>query len=412
MNYGFISPDLLESLKLAFKYLYLFMPLWLPAIFVIFCFNAWIDYIRKKFWQKEGSVLLEIRLPREIHKSPRAMEMVLEAFHQITGESTWVDRIWKGQTRSWFSLEIASLGGKVRFFIWTKPKHKNIVESHIYSQYPGVEIYETEDYTKSFYYNPDRFDLWAAEFTLIKEDPYPIKTYIDYGLDKDPKEEHKVDPLTPMLEFMGSITEGHNVWLQITIRSHKKRRLADIFGEKEDTWQDEARNEVKKILEKLKEEGTGNFPRIMTDGEKDTIASLERSTSKYPFDCNIRAIYIADKDKFNPANIGGAAGMVKQFGSLGHNSFKPSGWLTGYDYFWQDWIYPKEPIKQRVLEEYKLRRSFFSPWKGKAHHVIEPIVLNTEELATIFHFPGEVAATPTLEKIPSVKAKAPSNLPI
>ena len=59
----------------------------------------------------------------------------------------------------------------------------------MYSQYPGVEIYEVDDYTKPFYYDPNKVSLWAAEFGLTEADPYPIKTYIDYGLDKDPKEE-------------------------------------------------------------------------------------------------------------------------------------------------------------------------------------------------------------------------------
>jgi hypothetical protein len=39
-------------------------------------------------------------------------------------------------------------------------------------------------------------------------------------------------------------------------------------------------------------------------------------------------------------------------------------------------------------------------------------VLNTEELATMFHFPGGVAATPTFNRIESRKAEAPTNLPV
>jgi hypothetical protein len=64
------------------------------------------------------------------------------------------------------------------------------------------------------------------------------------------------------------------------------------------------------------------------------------------------------------------------------------------------------------LTEYKLRRYFYSPWKGKKFHGSKPFVLNAEELATIYHFPGSVSSTPTLEKIPSLKSKAPANLPI
>lgn len=413
MILDFIPPEIWSGLKLAFKYIYLAMPIWLPAAFLVAAFNAWIRYKRVKFWQKEGSVLLEIKLPREITKSPLAMEVVLGALHQPGGEGTWVDRIWKGQTRSWFSLEIVSIGGNIKFFIWTKPKHRNVLESQIYSQYPGVEIYEAEDYTKNFYYNPDSNNIWAGEFALTQPDPFPIKTYIDYGLDKDPKEEFKIDPMTAMIEFLGSITNGQNVWIQILIRAHKKRRVLDVFGEKEDSWKDEAKEAKDKILKDLKvAKEEGGFPRIPSKGEADKIAALERSVSKLPFDCGIRAVYIADKDKFNPANIGGILGSVKQYGSQDLNGFKPKGWFTDFDYPWDEWWDRKEKIKPKVLEEYKLRRYFYSPWKGKKFHGSKPFVLNAEELATIYHFPGSVASTPTFERVPSLKSKAPANLPI
>jgi hypothetical protein len=410
MVFGFIPPEIWQGLLLAFKYVYLATPIWLPAAFLVALFNAWIYYKRTKFWQKESSILLEIKLPREILKSPLAMEVVLGAFSQPGGEGTWIDRIWKGKTRSWFSLEIVSLEGNIRFFIWSKPSFRNLIESQIYSQYPGIEIYEVEDYTKPFYYNPALNNLWACEFALTKDDPYPIKTYVDFGMDKDPKEEFKIDPMTPMIEFLGSITAGHNIWVQILIRAHKKRRFADVFGEKEDSWKDEAKKEIEKIIGQSKPKGEDKG-RSATKGETELITALERSVSKTPFDVGIRAIYMADKDKFNPANVGGIAGAFKQYGSLNLNGFRPTGWFTIFDYPWQEWGDPKEKFKPRVLEEYKLRRFFYSPWIGKKFYS-KPFVLNVEELATIYHFPGSVASTPTFAKIPSLKSKAPANLPI
>lgn len=410
---GFTLPEVWDSLVLTFIYIYIWLPIWLPIVFLVTLFEVWVHYIRSKFWQKEGSVLLEIKLPREINKSPLAMEVVLGALHQTSGESTWIDRMWKGKTRSWFSLEIVSLSGRIRFFIWTKPKHRNAIESQIYSQYPGVEIYEAEDYTKSFYYNPEINNLWACEFILTKPDPYPIKTYVDYGLDKDPKEEFKIDPMTAMIEFLGSITKGHNIWIQIIIRANKKRRLFDVFGEKKDSWVNEAKKEIEKIIEKLKivKEEDG-FHRIPTKGEAEIIAALERSVSKIPFDCGIRAIYIADKDKYDPINIGGITGSIKQYGSLNLNGFRPKGWFIDFDYPWHEWWHRQEKIKPRVLEEYKLRRFFYSPWKDKKFHGTKAFILNAEELATIYHFPGAVANTPTFERVPSHKSEAPFNLPL
>ena len=40
-----------------------------------------------------------------------------------------------------------------------------------------------------------------------------------------------------------------------------------------------------------------------------------------------------------------------------------------------------------------------------------PLVLNSEELATIYHFPGQVAETPTFKRIESKRAEPPQNLP-
>lgn len=406
----YIPPDILDGLIKAFKYIYWATPIWLPILFLTILFNAWIYYRRSAYFGSLGSVLLEIKLPKEIFKSPAAMEIVLQTLSQGGGETTWIDRVWLGKKRDWFSLEIVSTGGKVSFYIWTRPKYKNVIESQIYSQYPGVEVYEVEDYTTPFFYQPGQNDIWGCGFQLTAPDPYPIKTYIDYGLEKDPKEEFKIDPMTATIEFLGSITSGQNIWLQILVRSHKKRRILDLFDEKEDAWKDEAKSQIKTIIEGLKIEGS-TFGRIPTKGEAEKIAALERSVTKLPFDCGIRAIYFAEKDKFNSANIGGITGSFKQYGSLDLNGFKPSGWMTIFDYPWQEWFGAKEKLKPILLDEYKLRRFFHSPYLGKNFY--HPVfVLNVEELATIFHFVGSVASTPTFERVASKKSEAPANLPI
>ncbi len=418
----FLDPAIREGLLQGFRYLYTFSPIWVPIVFLNMCFRAWLSYKRAQFWQKEGSVLLEIKLPKEILKSPRAMEVVLNAFYQTGGEGTWIDRLWKGQTRPWFSLELVSMGGYVHFYIWTRPKLKNIIESQLYSQYPGIEIYQVEDYTLPFVYKKGQNEVWGFEIKLSQPDPYPIKTYVDYGLDKDPKEEYKIDPMTPMIEFLGSLTQGHNIWIQILIRAHKKEQTKTLtwserfeklmWSDITDKWKDEAKSEIAKIVKQFRPEEKDKQSRQPTEGEKETIAALERSISKSPFDCGIRCVYIANKDIFNSSYKGGATGSFKQYGSENLNGFKPTGWFTIFDYPWQDfWGRKQEALKTKILEEYKLRRYFFSPYKEKNFYS-KPFVLNTEELATIFHLPGSVAATPTFGRIPSKKSEPPSNLPL
>jgi hypothetical protein len=60
---------------------------------------------------------------------------------------------------------------------------------------------------------------------------------------------------------------------------------------------------------------------------------------------------------------------------------------------WYSFDYPK-PI------------SFFFP-----SHKAQFSILNTEELATIFHFPGQVSQAPSFRRVDSKVAKPPSNLP-
>ena len=90
-------------------------PVWLPIFLVAIFWNLWVNYVRSKFFLSEKTVLLEFKIPRDIFKTPLAMEVFLDALYDTGGERTFIDRYWMGKTRPWFSLEIASLEGKVKF---------------------------------------------------------------------------------------------------------------------------------------------------------------------------------------------------------------------------------------------------------------------------------------------------------
>jgi hypothetical protein len=417
LNYIF-GEAFMQNLSLALKYAYPFFPFIILAIVVKLLFDNWVYYKRQAYWQSLGQVLLEIKLPKEVSKSPAAMEIFLTTLHQVADESGWYFKYWKGQTRGWFSLEIVSLGGEVHFYIWTRLKYRSNIEAQLYAQYPGVEVHEVPDYTLPYAYDPEKYKLYGTQWILGKPDAYPIKTYVDYGLDRDPKEEFKIDPIVSMLEFLGSVQKGHMIWIQIIVRAHKdEQRKPGTWFETTDAWKDSADAEIKKIVEKFRPEDKEKQSRQATEGEKDMIAALERSVSKFPFDTTIRSIYMAEKDIYNPMYLGGMLGIFKQFSSVNLNSFKSSGWSGVFDRPWKSefpfklWYGDKEQLNKALVEEYKLRRFFFSPHGGK-HYYSKPIVLNTEELATLFHFPGLVSTTPTLERVPSKKSEAPANLPV
>ncbi len=247
---------------------------------------------------------------------------------------------------------------------------------------------------------------------LTKPDVYPIKTYIDYGLDKDPKEEFKIDPITPVVEYLGSLKPGEQVWIQILIQPHRKENLKDGRLQVKPDWKGALNKEIEKIIKESPikpEEGKNPSMLGITTIQKETIDSIQRNINKPPFDTLIRGIYMAQKDVFNPVNITGLTGTFKQFSSGNLNGFAPK-FTTGYDYPWQDFQGIRTETGKRKLFDAYRRRSFFHPPYKHFHG--KSFVLTTEELATLFHFPGQVASTPTFSRIPSKKAEAPSNLPL
>ncbi len=394
-------------------------PIWIPFYILGIFSPLWVRFVRAEFISKQKTVLLEIRLPKEVYKSPAAMELFLTSLHQTGGEGNWYQKYWLGMVRPWFSLEITSVEGVVRFYVWLRQGLRNFVESALYAQFPGIEIHEAEDYSLAVKHDPKSRDVWGTEFEFVKPQPYPIKTYIDYGLDEDPKEEYKIDPISPMIEFLGTIGANQQVWIQYIVRAHKKdKRKKGTLFDMVDSWKKTAEEEINKILlrdpkTKLSiskdSEGKTSIAKI-TKGEEEVVTALERSITKMPFDVGIRALYIAQKEdgksSFSISNIGGIIGSFKQFATENLNSFKPTNG-TGFDYPWQDFMNIRR--NQRVamkLDAFKRRSFFFAPYVGTS------IVMNTEELATVFHFPGQMTASaPGLPRILYKKSEPPANLP-
>ena len=359
--------------------------------------------------------MLEIRIPRNIEKSPAAMEAVLEGMWEpVAGTTT--DVFLEGQVRDWFSLEIVSLGGEVKFFIWTLPRWKRIIESRIYAQYPGAEVIEVEDYTLGVHYDPSKMNVWGVTTRLTKPDAYPIKSYIDYELDKTSKEQEQiVDPIIPVLEYLGSLKPGEQLWIQILIQAHRKESFgedAKLFFKPE--WKGGIKKEIKKIIEKESLiEAKPDKPLLipyLTKSQDATIAAIERNSGKLAYDSMMRVLYTAPLEVYDKTKGIGIMGSFRQFGTGSPNSIRPHKFIPGINYPWEDFRNMRRRRNQRThLDAFK-KRSFFNVPHRNLNG--KPYILTTEELATLFHFPGAVATTPTLSRVSSKKVGAPANLPI
>ncbi len=393
-------------------------PLWLPLLLVAGAWSILLTLRRSEFIASQKYMLLEIIPPRSLMKTPLAMETVLAGMHHSPGEGTWYNRLILGKVRPWWSLEIASLEGHVHFFIWTRTGFRRIIESQLYSQYPGVQVIEAPDYTKMITAKPEEWTIWGCDFVHTKEDPVPIKTYVEYGLDKVQKEPEQVDPLANLIEYMGSMRKGEFLWLQLIMRVHKGEKYhkrtakGDVY-----TWKDLAQELITKIrtetrdkyIDPMSGKEVPGFPNP-TKGQSEKIAAIERNISKQAFDVGARGVYIAAPDKFDPITISGLTGIFKQFSSEFWNGFKPSGWMTQFDdYPWEVGINKyKNLIRSELVQAYRRRQYFYEPFDSTDH----AMVMSTEEIATIFHVPSLAVETPGLGRIQSATTEAPSNLPV
>src|SRR3989339_1420983 len=212
-----------EILPLVYKILFVLSPVFVPLILIYILVLLYVYYIQIRYIAKQEPVLLEIKIPKDIQKSPLAMEIVLGAMAQ-GGASTYTEAYIGGKVAAWFSLELVSIEGQVHFYIWApEKKFKALLEHQIYAQYPTVEIYEVpkdKDYVRQVDSDLTKTSVWGLQYKLAKADAYPIKTYVDYNMEKDQKDEYRIDPMTAVLEFLGSVGPGQQVWLQILIKKH------------------------------------------------------------------------------------------------------------------------------------------------------------------------------------------------
>lgn len=414
-----MTPDLVNSsVGLLFTLFYVAAIIVIPIILGNKFLKAWRKYARAKFFAGEKYTLLEIKIPKNNTKSPVAMEIVFNALYQGGKDYEFKKKYISGEVRPWFSLEICSFDGTVHFYIWTKTKFKELLENQLYSQYSDIEINDvsSKDYTYSIPFDPNTYEYWGSEFQKKGPSHLPIKTYTTYKLQDNPDEEFKIDPITPMMEFLGSLQKGENVWIQICVRAHGKDHYDSEKGAYVD-WVYEAQKDLKKLTKRdLKFDEKSNPGLFMlTKGEKQAVDAIEDNITKTPFDCGIRAIYIAKKDKYKKSTIGGIKKSFKQYNVTNLNSFEGVNDTEGKKWY-HKLTGESEHLrnnKKRLFNLYRYRSFFYSEYIPFGYPFeTKPTVFSAEELATIYHFPGDVAKTPTLNRVTAKKAEPPSDLPI
>ena len=463
----------------------------LPLAVLYYATEAWRYYLYEKKRLGTQWVLLEIKIPRGIMKSPEAMERVFAGLHgPYDPPKEFNDVYLDVKIRLNYSFEIVGQDGDTRFYIYCPKSWRNVVEGQVYAQYPEVMIVEAEDYTRSFpeRFPNDEYDMWGLEMQFMKPDCYPILTYAEFKSLSDAKlEEVKVDPLSAISESFATLKPGEQLWYQILARpcgtpgktsakdtwQQDGQVLIDKLAGKEKPkiepwWKpiteiggallEEIPEHLKEIAKPMSSSGERGLGRLSmasakkdekrepskmlhtTPGEKTIIESMETKISKLGFECIVRIIYLARKDVFDHSNIGTIFAIIRQFNTQHLNGFRlNSATMTKKkNYFWGFYKSAKYELntKNGLLYFYRKRSPFWDykkvlplPVASRISMIFssflfrlfpnqveymrsKTLVLNIEELATMYHFPGETVGSPTMPRMQAKQGEPPIGLPV
>src|SRR6266404_1917556 len=159
----------------------------------------------KKIEAAHDHTLLMLEVPRTNDKKELAVEQMLAALHGML--RTKRELKLSGTLQEHVSLEVAAIGQRLRFYIWT-PKHlQAFVEGQIYAQYPTVQIFEQEeDYADRQLHQTV---IHSTELTLTTDETIPIKTFPSF----------EVDPLAAITATLAKLDkEDEEMWIQIMAR--------------------------------------------------------------------------------------------------------------------------------------------------------------------------------------------------
>ncbi len=383
-----------------------FLILFLFILAIIFGGGLGILYglraiLRHRGHRRESSfrmVVLLVKLPKEaaeVEKGGRAEERLERIREGISVAETFFSTLGglKAQRglRAWFlgredhfAFEIVAQHEVISFYVALPRRHQNFVEQQIHAQYPDAYFEEVEDYNIFPAQGVVRGTMLIGKRLV----GFPFRSY--RKIDSD--------PLNSLTNALSKIPEGEGAAIQYVARSARANwrkpgiKIASLVQQgkklKEAIQLTSGWSRLTAFLPRgqagKKEEGRGE-PRKLTPLEEEMVKMIEEKAAKLGLDVNIRILVGAktvEMARSRLANIVGAFAQYQlpQFGNLLTKNAPGNNKLV------RDFIF-------RVFDE---RRR---------------LVLNTEEMASFFHFPLPWTETPNILWLAARQAPPPTNLP-
>ena len=299
------------------------------------------------------SVLLQVAVPRGNEIKIDAMEQLFASLASIKKGGFWQ----KFSFQPAISFEIVAKPEDIRFYVWAPKRLQDLVEKQIHGAHPDAEIVEVQEYNIF----SEEGKVAYKSLQLKKSNFYPIKIFKDLP----------TDPLASLTSALAKMGANEACAIQI------------LVSPADSSWQGAGAGF---ISETKKQESDPEKAKYATSAK--TLEAVEAKIGKPGFEASIRIVCVAPSEEAAKAHLANIEGAFEQFASE-HNGFGKRK-IRSKGSFMEDFLYRYQPM----------------------FHLLgsRPSVLNSEELATIYHFPNKAVTTPHIQWIYSKTAPAPSEV--
>ncbi len=280
------------------------------------------------------------------------------------------------------ALEIVAHKKMVTFYVTLTQSMRDFFEQQLHAQWSDAQFEEVVDYNM---FSPQGTML-GGYVTLKKRNTFPVKTYKNL----------ESDPLNPLTNAISKVAEHDGVAIQYILRpthhgwreagakfaramqegaslheaEHGKSFFAGWFGTKEDKEKDEKRRTERKL----------------SQAETKMLEGIENKISKAGMEVNIRIVACGSTPTIAKSYLDNVFSAFNQF-----NIYEFGNSFTK--------VIPRS--KDKILKDFIYRR-----FSGK-----HSIILNTEEMAGLWHMPLSSTDTPNIRWMLARIAPAPLNIP-
>jgi hypothetical protein len=342
--------QLVSSLAGGLVSLVLFVGLTVLVLVFGYMFMQWLKHRRREDYALDF-ITLQVRLPKENEIKIDAAEQMFAGLYSLKKSGL----LSFAKPEHMIAFEIVGLKENISFYVSCARDIRDLVEKQIHGAYPQADIRE-HDEVNIF---SEKGKVAFASLKLEKANYYPIKTYKDLP----------TDSLSLLTSALGKMGEGEGAIVQLLIEPAPKG------------WQSGSRSYV---ASQKKREADPDKATYSHDPKE--MEAITTKADKPGFRVSIKMVVSSPSLVLAESHLNNLMGAFAQFTSA-HNNFKKP-WMFLKHLFMIDFLYRYMPL-------------FF--WQTP--------ILNTEELATVFHFPNKTIETHHIQWLIAKHAPAPHQIP-